>query len=79
MATHKIIHKKPDCIGCGACAAICPDFWEMDDDNLSHLKGSVMNGTQEERLINTEEDRARNQEAAECCPVEIISVVKDED
>ena len=25
----KIVHEKWKCIGCGACAAICADHWEM--------------------------------------------------
>jgi ferredoxin len=26
------------CIGCGACAAVCPDGFEMGDDGKSHMK-----------------------------------------
>ena len=40
MAKHKILHYKDDCISCGACAAIYPEFWEMDDEGLAHLKES---------------------------------------
>lgn len=36
----KIIHDRKICIGCGACAAVCPDFWEMADDGKSDLKGA---------------------------------------
>ncbi|HLC90390.1 MAG TPA: ferredoxin, partial [Candidatus Nanoarchaeia archaeon] len=78
MAKHKIVHKKDDCIGCGACAAICPDFWEMNDEGLSHLKGSKLEDGKEVRQITTEEDRAKNQEAADVCPVQIISVEKED-
>jgi len=24
----KVIHEKDKCIGCGACVAVCPDFWK---------------------------------------------------
>jgi ferredoxin len=78
MVKHKIIHKKNDCIGCGACAAITPDFWEMNDEGLSHLKGSNLEGDIEVRVISSEEDRARNQEAADVCPVQIISLEKED-
>ena len=76
MEKHVIRHKKMDCISCGACAAITPDFWKMDDDGLSHLKESVQKGEYWERVIETEQDRAKNVEAEEVCPVQIIHVVK---
>ena len=31
----KVNVNKDACIGCGACAAICPDVFEMDDEGLS--------------------------------------------
>ncbi len=73
---HTIIHFKKDCISCGACAAINPEFWEMDEQGLAHLKGSKEVGDHWEREIDTEEARASNQEAADVCPVNIIHVKK---
>lgn len=32
----KVDSKK--CIGCGACAAICPDVFEIGSDGKSHVK-----------------------------------------
>lgn len=26
------------CIGCGACQAICPEVFELEDDRLAHAK-----------------------------------------
>ncbi len=78
MAKHTIIHRKAECISCGACAAICPDFWEMDEEGMAHLKGSQKKDEHWERVIATEEDRAKNQEAADVCPVQIISLKKEE-
>ncbi len=77
MAKYKILHFKNDCISCGACAAICPEFWEMDDEGLAHLKESKQNDDRWERDINTEESRAKNQEAADACPVQIIKVEEE--
>jgi len=74
MAKYKILHYKKDCISCGACAAICPEFWEMDEEGVSQLKNSVPVEDHWELEINSEEDRAKNQEAAEACPVQIIKV-----
>lgn len=70
----KIIHEKQKCIGCGACAAICPDFWEMGDDGLAHLKGAGENP--ETGADELEVDSAAcNQEGADSCPVQIIKIV----
>ena len=73
MAKHKILHYKDECISCGACAAICPEFWEMDEDGLSTLKGATKVGENFELEISSD-DKAENEEAAEVCPVQIIHV-----
>lgn len=75
MARYKIEHFKKDCISCGACAAINPTFWEMDEEGLAHLKGSKKVDDHWELQIS-EEDRESNQEAADVCPVNIIHVKK---
>lgn len=72
----KIEHDKPNCIGCGACAAVAPDFWEMHGDK-SHLKGSKDGGEfpeGEEREIS-DADQPKNMEAAQSCPVNVIHLV----
>ncbi|MBR9690955.1 ferredoxin [Candidatus Woesearchaeota archaeon] len=58
----KIEFNKEACIGCGACAAVCPDNWEMEGD-----KAKCKN-------LNPEEAGC-NQEAADSCPVECIKVI----
>ena len=63
MTKYKIVQFKKDCISCGACAAICPEFWEMDSEGMAHLKESKEVDNHWERIINTEDARARNQEA----------------
>ena len=81
MAKHKIEHQKELCIGCGACAAINPDDWEMEGDK-SHLKGSEKekgpNGEQEFKVIE-EAELSKNQEAADSCPVPCIFIKKVEE
>jgi len=37
---YKIIHDREACIGCGACASVCPKYWEMDSDGKSNIIGS---------------------------------------
>ena len=76
MAIANIIHYKKDCISCGACAAILPEFWLMDDEGLAHLKNSTPVNSHFEREIATADELNRNQEAADCCPVNIIKVEK---
>ena len=39
----KIIHEREKCIGCGSCVALCPKFWEMEEDGKSSLKGGKQN------------------------------------
>lgn len=34
----KVIVNKDSCIGCGACAAICEDVFEIGDDGLCTVK-----------------------------------------
>jgi ferredoxin len=63
----KIIHDKNACIGCGACVAVCPDYWEMSDDGKSALKGSKNNTL-------SLPDKKCNLEAAQSCPVNCIHI-----
>ncbi|MEK6863133.1 MAG: ferredoxin [Nanoarchaeota archaeon] len=78
MAKYKVIHFKKDCISCGACAAVNPEFWKMDEQGLAHLKDSVEVDDHYELEID-EKDKDSNQEAADVCPVNIIHVKKKED
>lgn len=59
--THKIIVDKGKCIGCGACAATCPNSFEMKDGKAHSVKSEVEKLTCEK-------------EAATGCPVAAISV-----
>jgi ferredoxin len=63
----RIVHDKDTCIGCGACVAVCPDYWEMADDGKSHLKGS-------KGEVLTLPDKKCNLEAAQSCPVNCIHI-----
>ncbi len=67
----KILHERQLCIGCGSCAAVCPDFWELAEDGFSTLKRSK--GSKELELGEI----ACNQVAAELCPVNCIHIYRD--
>ncbi|USN45748.1 MAG: ferredoxin [Candidatus Woesearchaeota archaeon] len=72
-------HDRPVCIGCGACASIAPDFWEMNDaDNKSDIKGGVSKPGDQQELKISQPDFDINMEAAEACPVNCIHLIKNE-
>ena len=58
---HKITVDKSKCIGCGACAATCPDAFEMKDRKALAVKSEVEKLTCEK-------------EAESACPVDAIKV-----
>lgn len=64
MAKYKIIHHRERCIGCGACASVCPENWEMAEDGKSKPKKIEF------------EEISCNQQAADACPVQIIEITK---
>ncbi len=78
MTKFKVIHYKKDCISCGACAAISPNYWEMDEEGLAQLKNSKEVDDHWEFESDSYEVKVANQEAADVCPVQIIHV-KDEE
>ena len=70
----RISHFRKDCIGCGSCALINPENWEMnEEDGMADLKGAAeKNGVQVQDVdIDLLEE---NREAAESCPVSIIRI-----
>ena len=49
---------KKKCIGCGACASVCPEIFEMGSDGKSRIKN--------------QKELPCIKEAIESCPVEAI-------
>ena len=68
----KIIHERDKCIGCGACASVCPGIFEMSEkDGLATLKNSQeKNGAFELEI----EEPGCTKEAADVCPIRIIKI-----
>ena len=56
----KIIIDTDKCIGCGACEAICPDVFKMEDDKAVVVKQDI--------------DDPSAKEASESCPVDAIEI-----
>jgi ferredoxin len=55
---------KEKCIGCGVCANICPDVFEIGDDGIAIVKVDVVPKGKESEV----------NEAAQSCPVEAIEI-----
>jgi ferredoxin len=83
----KIIQNHKDCIGCGTCVALCPAFWEMPARNASRskvgeaddAKARPTKGAKNPKTGNYEfevEKAGCNQEAADACPLQLISIEK---
>jgi ferredoxin len=68
----KITQEREKCIGCGTCVAVCPDFWVMNEDGKSDLKGAKDAGN---GIFELEaDDVGCNKDASSACPVQIIHV-----
>ena len=72
---YKLMHDRPNCIGCAACAAVAPDFWTMHEDGKSDIVGCKMRDDEWEELDIEEKDYKENKEAADSCPVNVIHIV----
>lgn len=71
----KITHEKWKCISCGACAAACPEFWEMGEDGKANLKGAEYKKTDDGDFGKLIIDEVKcNKEAEAGCPVQCIHV-----
>ena len=66
----KIIQDHDACIGCGACAAICPTDWKMDGD-----KATLIGGKKEGKVFaKTAKDAGCSKDAESACPVKCIRI-----
>ena len=63
----KVKVNKDACIGCWACASICPDVFELNDEGLSEAKV--------EEVKDELQDEVRD--AADSCPTGAIEVKED--
>ena len=65
----KVKVNKDACIGCGACAAICDEVFEINDEGLSEVKV--------EEVKEELQDEVRD--AADSCPTGAIEVEESQE
>lgn len=65
----KVKVNQESCISCGACQAICPEVFELNDEGLSEVKNKEA----------IEEHKEEVQEAIDSCPTEAIIEDKEEE
>ena len=68
--TFKITQDQEICIGCGACAAICPNDWNLKGDKAD-LIGAKKEGN---LFVKVVKEAGCNKDAANACPVKCIKV-----
>lgn len=81
---YRIVHDRDICIGCSACASVCPKYWIMEGDGKSSIVGHTKTGDGEEEILGTTEkpldqDFEGNMDAAESCPVNCIHIKEVQD
>lgn len=68
----KIKLEREKCIGCGSCQALCPKYFELQEDGKSHIKDAVKQDVEELEVAKLE----CAESAAEACPVQCIHIEK---
>ena len=74
MTTYKIVIERNDCTSCGNCELECPEYYEMDQEGLAHLKGSKRVDKNDELEL---EDIDCCLEAALSCTAMCVHVYED--
>ena len=63
----KVQVNKDLCIGCGACQAVAPDIFEIEDDGLAHAINSDVQDSQKDDALD----------ALEGCPTSAIEEISE--
>jgi len=74
MASYKVVIERNKCTSCGNCEDECPEFFKLDENGISHLKGSDRIDENDELIV---EDPDCSLDAALSCPVLCIHVYED--
>ena len=65
----KVLLNRDACIGCGACAALCENIFEIDNEGISVVKKEEVQG----------EDIELARDAIESCPTGAIELEENEE
>ena len=65
----KVVLNRDACIGCGACAALCENIFDIDNEGLSVVKKQEVEG----------EDIELARDAIESCPTGAIELEENEE
>ncbi len=74
MAPYKVVIERDKCTSCENCVEECPEYFELDDEGLSHLIESKRVDDNDELEL---EDADCCLDAALSCPVVCIHVYQD--
>jgi len=62
----KIKINQEECIGCGSCSTVCPDVFDLNDENKAIIKDTGSD--------QGESDNECVKEAVDVCPVDVIKI-----
>ncbi len=83
---YRIEYIKPGCIGCRACAKICPKFWDMEEDKTEPFPKAILKdskkiknekGTILKEVLETD-DKETAITSISICPVTVIKAFDKE-
>ncbi len=74
MKRYKIVYDRNGCTEFGGCAAASKQF-DIADDRKADLVGGKKNKAGLWELEITEEEYAKNKDAAEICPAKVIHII----
>ena len=69
----KVSIDRDDCIECGVCESVCPEVFEIKDNEKANIVKEFQSGGPDKGEI-TESLASCVREAAESCPEEIIHI-----
>jgi ferredoxin len=75
MVKYKIEQDRVQCIGCGSCAAMCPEVWVMRSDGKAGLVGAKED-PELETIIIDEIKVKKAREVEEACPVDAAKITE---
>jgi ferredoxin len=70
----KVIIHKDNCISCGTCAVICPEFFKVDDDTVEFVRDLK---TDEDWKKITPDEWQKIEEAVASCPNGTLEIVDE--